>query len=97
MLRENIFIFSGFKNENQLREASALLLDDSGQLRSYADFKNEVLQLDHKYNVQYLAVEYQHAVASSQMASKWLSWQDIKDDFPNLKYITAGDDRVRDA
>lgn len=97
MLRENIFIFSGFKTEKQLREASQLLTDDKGQLRTFADFKQQITELDKTYNITYLAAEYQHAVASSQMASKWISWQELKDDFPNLKYITAGDDRVRDA
>ncbi|WP_317899436.1 phage portal protein family protein [Aurantibacillus circumpalustris] len=96
-MQENVFIFSGFKTENMLREASDLLLDATGTLRPFNDFKEQILQLDAKYNVTYLAAEYNHAVASSQMASKWLNFQELKEDFPNLKYSTAGDARVRDA
>lgn len=94
-IRENVFIFSGFKTEKMLREASALLLDEEGNIRSKSDFIGKLLELDSTYNVHHLASEYEHAVASGQMISKWESFQDLKENFPNLMYSTAGDDRVR--
>lgn len=96
-MRENIFVFSGFKTEKMLRQASELLLDKTGSIVPFSDFKKSVLELDKTYNVTYLSAEYNHAVGSAQMASKWVGFQELKDDFPNLKYQTAGDERVRDA
>lgn len=95
IIRENVFVFSGFKTEKQIKDAAALLLDDNGKPRLWPDFKAKALELDHTYNTQYLSAEYNHAVASSQMASKWLGFKNLQDDFPNLVYQTAGDDRVR--
>jgi SPP1 gp7 family putative phage head morphogenesis protein len=94
-MQENLFVFSGFKTEKYIREASAMLLNDKGEVIPFADFKTKVLQLDATYNVRYLSAEYDFAVASSQMASKWVSFQELQPDFPNLIYITAGDSRVR--
>lgn len=94
-MSEHVFVFSGFKTEKYLREASALLKDENGQLREFNEFKTKVLELDHTYNVNYLAAEYNHAVASSQMASKWIGFQKTKKDLPNIIYHTAGDNRVR--
>lgn len=95
MLQGNVFVFSGFKNHAMLKAVSALLVDEKGNVREWAEFKDKVLQLDREYNITYLNVEYNHAVASSQMASKWISFQNLKEEFPNLTYRTAGDDRVR--
>lgn len=96
-LRENVYIFSGFKTYHMLREATDLLTDESGVLRSFSDFKAEILKLNSQYNVQFLEAEYNHAVASSQMASKWKNIQENVDTLPLLQYITAGDSRVRES
>ncbi len=95
MMRENVFVFSGFKAHALLKQASQMLLDDKGNIVPFAEFKRMVQQLDNTYNVNYLNAEYNHAVASGQMASKWISFQSMQDQFPNLIYQTAGDDRVR--
>ena len=97
MLSDNIYIFSGFKTYEQLKEASGFLLDDNGEIRPFADFKAKIAELDARYNLQYLATEYNQAIVSAQMASKWVTFQDLQEDFPNLIYRTAGDDRVRPA
>lgn len=94
-MRENVFVFSGFKNEKYLREASKLLLGADGNPLPFSEFKDKIVALDSTYNLQYLSAEYDHAIASSQMASKWLTFQDLQPDFPNLIYNTAGDQRVR--
>jgi SPP1 gp7 family putative phage head morphogenesis protein len=39
--------------------------------------------------------EYNQAVASSQMASKWVGIQKTKSTFKFLKYVTVGDENVR--
>lgn len=95
-LRNNVFVFSGFKSYHQLREASSLLTREDGSVRSFSEFESEVKRVDEKYNTQYLYAEYNHAVHSAQMASKWHEWEKDGDEY-NLQYRTAGDERVREA
>lgn len=94
-LRENVFVFSGFKNYQMLRQASDLLVDTNGAARSFTNFRNEVLKLNNEYNVDFLKAEYNHAIGSSRMASKWNGFVKNKEVLPLLQYITAGDSRVR--
>lgn len=95
MMRRNVAVFSGFKSYHTLRAATDELMDADGQFRSWADFRDRVLAIDKEYNQNYLRAEYQHAVASAQMADRWQDIQQDKDIFPFLRYSTAGDDRVR--
>lgn len=95
-LAKDVKVFSGFKTFQQLREATDLLTDSDGNLRSFDDFKKDVLVVNAKYNEHWLETEYNHAIASSQMASNWVDYQDTKELIPNLTYRTAGDDRVRE-
>ncbi|WP_166964638.1 phage minor head protein [Yeosuana marina] len=55
-----------------------------------------VLEKHPKYNQNYLQAEYQTAKASGQMAAKWEGFQRNKERYPYLKYMTVGDDHVRD-
>jgi SPP1 gp7 family putative phage head morphogenesis protein len=94
-LRENVYVFSGFKNYHMLREATDLLYDSKGAKRSFSAFKAEILKLNKDYNENFLRAEYQHAVGSSRMAGKWQRFEEEKETLPLLQYITAGDQRVR--
>jgi hypothetical protein len=73
---ENVFIFSGFKTYQQLREASLLLFDEKKQIRPFTEFFKDVLNINQNYNVNYLRAEYDNAVVSAQMATKWESFED---------------------
>lgn len=95
MMQRNVMVFSGFKTYQTLRTATDELMDADGQFRPFSEFKARILAIDKEYNVDYLRAEYQHAVASGQMAERWLELQRDKDVFPYLRYSTAGDDRVR--
>jgi len=90
----DVFVFSGFKTYNQLKEASLLLIDENGAVKSFDRFKQDILQLENTYNGRYLDAEYNFAVSSAQMASKWLEMEADGDRY-NLQYRTANDDRVR--
>ncbi|MES2730058.1 MAG: DUF935 family protein [Pseudomonadota bacterium] len=92
-LTTHLYIFSANKSYKLLTELNQLLVD-GGQIRPYADFKREALVLHSDYNIQWLKTEYETAVATGQMAAKWLTFQDDKDAY-FLKYTTAGDKRVR--
>jgi SPP1 gp7 family putative phage head morphogenesis protein len=93
MVQENVYVFSGMKNYQQLRETSLLLRGDDGRLKPFKDFLDDVRQVNNTYNEVYLNAEYNNAVASAQTAA---SWQDYEaNGIEYLRYQTAGDDRVR--
>lgn len=92
-LSNDIFIFSGFKTAHQLKEASLLLTDDKGQIKPFGKFLSDVQVINKRYNKHYLRAEYDFAVSSVTMASKWESFSD--GDRYNLQYRTTGDSAVR--
>lgn len=93
-INDNVYVFSGFKNYQQLKETALLLKEDNGQLKSFNDFLTDVKQVNETYNEVYLNAEYGNAVASAQMAQTWLDITNNGIDM--LTYQTAGDDRVRE-
>jgi SPP1 gp7 family putative phage head morphogenesis protein len=95
LLQKNIYVFSGFKTYQQLKEASLLLTDSSGELKPFSTFLQEVKAINQTYNVNYLQAEYNNAIASGQMAANWDDIQSRKQVAPYLKYKTAEDERVR--
>jgi phage putative head morphogenesis protein, SPP1 gp7 family len=94
-LEQNVFIFSGFKTYNELKEVSLLLKGEDGGFKSFEKFKEDVLSIDNTYNRSYLQAEYNYAVQSTQMAVKWNDFQQDADHY-DLQYRTAGDDKVRE-
>lgn len=96
-LRTNVYVFSGFKNYQFLRQATDLLLDEKQSVKPFGKFRDEILTLNSKYNVEFLRTEYNYAVSSAQMAHKWQRFQDDKHVLPLLQYETVGDSRVRAA
>ncbi len=93
-LREDVFVFSGCKTYQQLREVSDLLLTDQGTVKPFREFYNQVQQIHQDYNVAYLETEYIFATTNGQMAAKWAEFEKDGDRY-NLQYRTAGDDKVR--
>lgn len=93
-LEENIYVFSGFKNYQQLKETSMLLFDNEGSYKSFNEFLNDVKQINATYNEVYLEAEYNNALASAQNAQTWQDFQAAGID--TLEFQTAGDERVRD-
>ncbi|WP_400192803.1 DUF935 family protein [Hymenobacter sp. B81] len=92
-LTQHLYVFSANKSYQLLVDLNGLLVK-AGQVRPYGDFEREALQLHQDYNVSWLRTEYDTAVATGQMAAKWLTFQDDADKY-FLKYSTVGDDRVR--
>jgi len=95
-LEKNVYQFSVAKNYHELKEAT-LLLKDGDRLRTFNEFKKEVIKLHTLYNKAWLETEYNAAISSAQTAAQWVSYQDGKEDMPLLQYRTAGDKRVRDS
>lgn len=92
-LQSDAFLFGSLKTNAQLFEASQLLLDDNGNLKPFNQLSKEFELLNVNYNQNYLEAEYEFAVASSQMGSKWSELG--SSDRYNLQYRTAKDERVR--
>lgn len=95
-LKKNLYTFSGAKTYSQLEQLNKLLVDNDGKLRPFNEFSQLARQINRQYNLNYLQAEYQTARTAAQMAEKWERLQETKDLFPNLKYRTVGDSRVRD-
>lgn len=93
-LSNNAFIFSGFKAYRSLDELGLSLTNKDGAVKPYKEFEADVQKVNAKYNRAYLAAEYDHAVAASQMAVKWHGFEQDADRY-DLQYRTAGDDSVR--
>lgn len=94
-LKTNILEFSAFK-EASFRNSLLELLTEKGKLPTWSEFRKQALATSRLYNVNWLATEFNQTVATANMARKWQEFQDTKDLYPNLQYVTAGDERVRD-
>jgi hypothetical protein len=95
-LKEDVFVFSQFKTYQQLRAATDMLLDPTtGQLRTFAAFREAVLGIHQQYNIHHLRAEYNHAQASGQMASKWVDATSNADILPYAEFDSVEDDRAR--
>lgn len=93
-LQDNAYKFAGAKTLDEVLLLSNELTDENGNARSWSEFKNATADITENHRVHWLRAEYNNAMSSAQMASKW---DDLvnDDDFPYLKYITANDGRVR--
>jgi SPP1 gp7 family putative phage head morphogenesis protein len=91
-----LYRFSGAKTYQQLAEMNHFLVDEKGKIRSYSEFKRKVDVVHKKYNRNYLQAEYQTAKRSAQASRQWKGFEANKELFPNLKYMTIADDKVRE-
>ena len=89
-LRDNIFQFAAAKTYQMLEQINALLINENGERREFQDFKNELEKLNIQFNRNYLATEYNFAIATSQVISRWA---DLTQDDPDalLTFDAVGD------
>ena len=95
-LQENMYLFSAAKSYQQLETMNSFLVDEKGKIRSFSEFKRKVDVVHKNYNKNYLQAEYQTSKRSAQAARKWKGFEENEDLFPNLKYMTIGDAKVRE-
>jgi hypothetical protein len=93
-LEQDVFLFSGMKTYTQLKEASLLLRDETGNIKSEAKFINDIKKIDANYNENYLRAERQYAIAASQSAAQYHEYMQDADRY-DLQIRTAADDKVR--
>jgi SPP1 gp7 family putative phage head morphogenesis protein len=94
-MRANIFAFGGAKSLAQIQEMKDLLIDKDGKVKTFSQYKQDVLKVDANYNTNWLRAERDQAIASAQGASTWLQMWKNREALPYGVYRTAGDDRVR--
>jgi hypothetical protein len=89
-LRDNIYLFSGAKNFQFIKEATELLVDENGVYRSFSQYKPHAEALYQKYNVNWLEAEHKTTIGQGQMASRWQDIQRNIDVLPILRFSTNG-------
>lgn len=67
-----------------------------GKLPTWAEFKKAAVDINNKFNKTWLETEFHQTIATANMAEKWQQFERDADLYPNLKYVTVGDGRVRD-
>lgn len=92
-LRSDVWQFSGAKNYRQMKEMTESLWHPDGRFRSFGEFRTSVghITSDH---LNWLKTEYDTAIASSQMAAKWMQIQEDIDLFPVLEFDAVLDNRT---
>lgn len=83
-LKENIYIFSGAKTYQQVREISSLILEGEA-LRPFSQFKKMAKDVLTLYNEDYLKSEYDTAIGQAQSAVKWNEIEKEAKLFPYLQ------------
>lgn len=93
-LQKNLFRFSGAKTYAMQLEIQSKMYDGD-KLRPWNEFMQDALRINKNYNRNYLQAEWQTARQAAHHARNWEQYEADADLFPNLKYKTTGDNRVR--
>lgn len=93
-LKNDVFLFSAFKTHAQLFDASRLLTNDDGSIRTFHEFQQAVETIYQDYNINYLDAERTFALTAAQQAANWIDIEENGDKY-NLQYRTAMDEKVR--
>ncbi|MRJ11493.1 phage head morphogenesis protein [Ornithobacterium rhinotracheale] len=94
-LKQNIAEFSAFK-ETSFRKQLEASLTENGRVLSWKEFKQKAEALNIEYNHRWLKTEYDQTIATATQAGKYQEYLENKHLYPNLKYKTIGDHRVRE-
>jgi len=92
-LQNNVYQFSFAKCNEQLKAATTALYDKDGKIIPFNEFKEICTRINQEFAVHHLKVEYNTAIGSAQMASRWIDYNTNKT-FKNGTYRTVGDRRV---
>lgn len=92
-LQKNVYQFSAAKTYQQGKALSQALVDGD-KVRSWEDFRKAAYAINADHKERYLRAEYEQAIASGQMASKWEYAQQHKEQFPNMQFDAVMDART---
>lgn len=94
-LEKSVYQFSFAKCYEQLKATTQALYDADGKVIPFDEFKQVASRIGNTYNITYLQTEYNTAIGSAQMASRYVEFTADADTFPNVTYRTVGDANVR--
>jgi SPP1 gp7 family putative phage head morphogenesis protein len=94
-LKYDIAKFSAFK-ETSFRKQLESALTKNGKIVPWSEFKKTADVLNIDYNRRWLKTEYNHTVATANMAQQWQDFEADKDLYPNLRYNAVNDGRTRE-
>lgn len=93
-LRENLNFFSAAKTFQNVKDTQPFRLDE-GTLRPFNEFRRDAKKIFDTYNDLWLQAEFETTVGMAQSADQWIDVQRDKKTLPLLRYVTAGDSKVR--
>lgn len=91
---KNIAVFSGAKTFQQVNDMSNFLFTGTDKI-PFSEFKKHATEIFETYNKNWLNTEYNTALSQASSARQWNDIKANEETFPLLKYITIGDERVR--
>jgi len=94
-LKYNTAVFSAFKQNDEIKNASALLFNEDGTPASWKQFYTRAMEVSDTYNKRWLQTEYNQAHSTAKQARKWRDYETTADLYPNLIYIAVMDGRTR--
>ena len=86
-LRHANEVFSAFKVHSMGKRMAALLTDDSGQLKPFHKWRDEVMPIASHYVGPWLRTEYNTAVNRAHDAADWKQFERNSDIMPNLRWM----------
>lgn len=86
-LRHANEVFSAFKVHSMGKRMAALLTDDSGQLKPFRQWRDEVMPIASHYVGPWLRTEYNTAVNRAHDAADWKQFERNSDIMPNLRWM----------
>lgn len=96
-INQNISRFAAHKQQAMTVELRRLLVNSQGQKVSLAEFREAAKKVIRRHNITYLRTELNTTAQAAQAAESWQEFQQRKFLYPNLRYETVGDARVREA
>lgn len=93
-LQNSVYHFSAAKNYQQLKSLTQALIGDNDKLKSYSQFKEAAFAINDTHVNQWLKTEYNTAIASGQMAGKWVGIEANKDRLGMLEFDAVIDGRT---
>lgn len=86
-LRHANEVFSAFKVHSMGKRMAALLTDESGQLKPFHKWRDEVMPIASHYVGPWLRTEYNTAVNRAHDAADWKQFERNSDIMPNLRWM----------
>lgn len=94
-MESNLRDFAASKQAVLTEQLRLMLTDKAGNKLTRADWEKAIAKTVKRYNDRYLRIETQMATQAAQAAESWSEFERRAYLYPNLRYKTAGDERVR--